>query len=105
MLYDAAIAGDKEKACELQELTDRMGHVYQKGRTLGQSLAALKIVMGTKNLCEPWMLLPLTRLSNKEEENIRRDYRLFTATEKIKILKEIQAELMALREEEGDALD
>jgi len=100
MLYEAAIAGNKKKACELQELTDRMGRVYQEGRTLGQSLAALKIVMETKNLCEPWMLLPLTRLSNKEEESIRRDYRLFTATEKIKLLKKIRAELIELKGEE-----
>ena len=99
-LYDAAIAGDKEKACNLQELTNRIGRIYQEGRTLGQSLAALKILMETKNLCEPWMLPPLTRLSNKEEENIRRDYRLFVTTEKIRILKEIQAELMALKGEE-----
>ena len=99
-LYDDAIAGDKEKAYNLQELTDKMGRIYQEGRTLGQSLAALKILMGTKNLCEPWMLPPLTRLSDEEEENIRRNYRLFVTTEKIRILKEIQAELMALTGEE-----
>jgi len=69
-LYQAAISGDPEKANKLQQETDRIARIYQEGRTLGQSLAALKVMMGTKNLCQPWMLAPLTRLTAEEEKEI-----------------------------------
>ncbi|MCR5644196.1 MAG: dihydrodipicolinate synthase family protein [Prevotella sp.] len=70
-LYDAAISGDKETAYRLQHETDEIARIYQKGRTLGQSLAALKVMLQTKGLCEPWMLMPLTRLSAGDEEAVR----------------------------------
>ena len=99
-LYDAAIAGDVEKAQNLQAMTNDLGRIYQADRTLGQSLAALKILMGTKNLCEPWMLPPLTRLPDKEEERVRRNYRTLILRKKTEILIEIKAELKALAGEE-----
>ena len=54
----------------LQDETNEIAKIYQKDRTLGQSLAALKVMMQTKGLCEPWMLMPLTRLSTFEERAI-----------------------------------
>jgi len=69
-LYEAAISGDMATAQRLQAETDAIAKIYQAGRTLGQSLAALKVMMGTKGLCQPWMLSPLTRLSAEEEEEI-----------------------------------
>lgn len=69
-LYEAAVHGDPERAIALQEETNETAKIYQAGRTLGQSLAALKVMMQTKGLCEPWMLPPLTRLTKKEEEEI-----------------------------------
>ena len=69
-LYDAAVSGDASKANDLQKKTDEIARIYQEGRTLGQSLAALKIMMETKKLCRPWMLSPLTRLSAEEEKEI-----------------------------------
>jgi 4-hydroxy-tetrahydrodipicolinate synthase len=66
-LYDAAIAGDNSTAQRLQDETDAIARIYQKDRTLGQSLAALKVMMQTKGLCQPYMLMPLTRLSADEE--------------------------------------
>ncbi len=71
-LYDAACAGDTERANDLQKATDEIARIYQEGRTLGQSLTALKVMMQTKGLCEPWMLSPLTRLPAAEEEAITR---------------------------------
>ena len=70
-LYKAAIAGDTVEANRLQTVTNEIAKIYQKDRTLGQSLAALKVMMQTKRLCEPWMLMPLTRLSNAEEARIK----------------------------------
>jgi 4-hydroxy-tetrahydrodipicolinate synthase len=69
-LYDAAIAGDMTTANRLQDETNEIAKIYQKDRTLGQSLTALKVMMQTKGLCEPWMLMPLTRLSAEEEQAI-----------------------------------
>ncbi|MBO4314831.1 MAG: dihydrodipicolinate synthase family protein [Prevotella sp.] len=69
-LYDAAVRGDMECANYLQEETDQIAKIYQSGRTLGQSLAALKVMMKTKGLCETWMLPPLSRLATGEENAI-----------------------------------
>ena len=70
-LFDAAVAGDMETANRLQDETNEIAKIYQKDRTLGQSLTALKVMMQTKGLCEPWMLMPLTRLSAEEEQTIK----------------------------------
>ncbi len=70
-LYEAAVSGDMATAESLQASTNEIAKIYQAGRTLGQSLCALKIMMQTKGLCEPWMLMPLTRLSADEELQIK----------------------------------
>lgn len=69
-LFDAAVRGDMQEANRLQDETNEIAKIYQKDRTLGQSLTALKVMMQTKGLCEPWMLMPLTRLSAEEEKAI-----------------------------------
>ena len=69
-LYEAAVNGDMDTANRLQDETNEIAKIYQVGRTLGQSLSALKVMMQTKGLCEPWMLMPLTRLSSDEEQAI-----------------------------------
>ncbi|MCM1077843.1 MAG: dihydrodipicolinate synthase family protein [Bacteroides sp.] len=69
-LYDAAVRGDMATANRLQDETNEIAKIYQAGRTLGQSLTALKVMMQTKGLCEPWMLMPLTRLTAEEEQAI-----------------------------------
>lgn len=69
-LYEAAISGDMATANRLQDETNEIAKIYQKDRPLGQSLTALKVMMQTKGLCEPWMLMPLTRLSAEEEKAI-----------------------------------
>ena len=69
-LYEAAVKGDMATANRLQDETNEIAKIYQKDRTLGQSLTALKVMMQTKGLCEPWMLMPLIRLSAEEEKAI-----------------------------------
>jgi 4-hydroxy-tetrahydrodipicolinate synthase len=69
-LYEAAVSGDMDTANRLQDETNEMAKIYQKDRTLGQSLAALKVRMQTKGLCGPDMLMTLTRLSTHEERAI-----------------------------------
>lgn len=69
-LYDAAVKGDMETANRLQDETNEIAKIYQQGRTLGQSLTALKVMMQTRDLCTPDMLMPLTRLSAEEEKEV-----------------------------------
>ncbi len=69
-LYEAAVNGDMATANRLQEETDAIAKIYQAGRTLGESLTALKVMMQTDGLCDPWMLAPLTRLPEEEEKAI-----------------------------------
>ena len=69
-LYDAAVSGDMETAYRLQDETNEIAKLYQAGRTLGQSLTALKVMMQTRGLCTPDMLMPLTRISAEEEAAI-----------------------------------
>lgn len=70
-LYEAAVSGDMSTAERLQAETNETAKIYQAGRTLGQSLCALKVMMQAKGLCDPWMLMPLTRLSAEEENAIK----------------------------------
>ena len=69
-LYQAAINGETEKAAQLQLVTADICSIYQKDHTLGESLTALKVMMQTLGLCEPWMLMPLSRLPKEQEEII-----------------------------------
>lgn len=69
-LYDAACTGNDERAKNLQEKTNGIAKIYQEGRILGETLTALKVMMGTRGLCDPYMLPPLTRLSADEENAI-----------------------------------
>lgn len=69
-LYESAVSGDMANAQRLQDETNEIAKIYQAGRTLGQSLTALKVMMQTEGLCTPDVLPPLTRLSAEEEESI-----------------------------------
>lgn len=77
-LYDAAVSGDMETAYRLQDETNEIAKLYQAGRTLGQSLTALKVMMQTRGLCTPDMLMPLTRLSAEEEAAIAAQAQVIT---------------------------
>jgi len=69
-LYKAATEGNSDVAHELQRQSDVLGNVYQGGRTLGESLWALKVLMKKEGLCETYMMPPLHQLSEEEEQKI-----------------------------------
>lgn len=69
-LYTATQEGDEEKAVHYQELTDEVAKVYQGGRSLGASLAALKVLMHQKGWCQPYMKPPLTELDKGEVKKV-----------------------------------
>lgn len=66
--------GEMEKAAITQQVSDQIGNLYQSGKTLGESLAALKVLMQCEGLCEPWMMPPLARLSATEEKRLQAAY-------------------------------
>jgi 4-hydroxy-tetrahydrodipicolinate synthase len=69
-ILDAVKAGDQQRANEKQKLSDMYGVIYQSGKTLGESLWALKVLMKEKGLCEPIVMSPLQSLSKEEGERL-----------------------------------
>ncbi len=65
-LYSAALNGDWAECEKWQEATDKVAVIYQKDRTLGESLAALKVLMNGVGICNITMLPPLTELSESQ---------------------------------------
>lgn len=70
----AVVAGNTEKAYYYQHLSDTLGNVYQSGRTLGESLRALKVLMQENNLCEAHMMAPLSALHERDEQSLIKAY-------------------------------
>lgn len=69
-LYQAYLSNDEEAVMAYQAMTDKVGAIYQKGRTLGESLAALKVLMQSKALCGTTMMPPLSSLTPEEAEKV-----------------------------------
>ena len=70
-LYAAAGEGRWEEAEKLQKTADALARIFQQGRPLGQSLAALKAMMEARGLCGPTVLSPLLTLPPAERAAIR----------------------------------
>jgi len=70
-LYDAGAKGDGDTANKLQAESDALAKIYQGGRILCQSLAALKVVMKCMGLCEEYVLPPLFELPEEEKQTIK----------------------------------
>ncbi|WP_114748482.1 dihydrodipicolinate synthase family protein [Pleomorphovibrio marinus] len=61
-IVKAAKKGDWELSNLYQSKTDAVANIYQSGMTLGQSLAALKLILNNQEICHPFMKPPLTPL-------------------------------------------
>jgi len=72
-LCQRARVADRAAVDELEKKLLAAAAVYQRGRTLGQSLAALKAAMSELGLCQPTVLPPLLTLPEGECETIRRE--------------------------------
>jgi 4-hydroxy-tetrahydrodipicolinate synthase len=67
-------AAEKSDWGSVENFYSRMSAVsslYQKGRTLNESLAALKAAASCRGLCSPQVLPPLRKVSDTELEKIR----------------------------------
>jgi dihydrodipicolinate synthase/N-acetylneuraminate lyase len=69
-MLEAVRSGNHQKAYEMQKLSDMYGSIYQTGRTLGESLWALKVLMKEKGLCGSIVMPPLQSLSKEEEKKL-----------------------------------
>lgn len=69
-LYDLSLAKKWDEAEKIQNETDEIAKIYQGGRTLGQSLPALKTMMSVLGLCSPYTIMPLTTPSLEEQDDI-----------------------------------
>ena len=71
-LYETALRGDSPAAYRIWERTMEISAVYQEGRILSQTLAALKVMMNVMGLCGETVLPPLGPISAEEKAEIRR---------------------------------
>jgi 4-hydroxy-tetrahydrodipicolinate synthase len=69
-MVESVKSGNQQKLDDLQRLTDGIGEIYQKGRTLNQSLPALKVMMNKLHLCEYYVLPPLEISDEQERKQI-----------------------------------
>lgn len=66
-LLKAVEEGNKSVAQQMQQQSDTYGNLYQSGKTLGESLWALKVLMKEQGLCEAVVMPPLQPGSKEEE--------------------------------------
>lgn len=69
-LYDYSVSGMWEEAEQLQRETNEIAKIYQAGRSLGESLQALKVMMSEICLCKPVAIPPLSELSEEDQKEI-----------------------------------
>jgi dihydrodipicolinate synthase/N-acetylneuraminate lyase len=74
-MWDAIQGGDHDTAMKMQTLSDAYGNVYQGGRTLGESLWALKVLMHEEQLCRTCVMPPLQPQSKDEEQKLKEAYK------------------------------
>jgi 4-hydroxy-tetrahydrodipicolinate synthase len=70
-MWRAARRGDWSTVESCARRAMEVAGLYQNGRTLGESLAALKAAMAVRGLCGPWVLPPLMPMSPAEMEGVR----------------------------------
>ncbi len=80
-MYQAALNRDEELVNTMQRKSDMFGALYQKGRSLGESLWALKVLMNEKNLCDTYVMPPLQPQTMQDEELLRQSLHLLIEQE------------------------
>jgi 4-hydroxy-tetrahydrodipicolinate synthase len=72
--HNLCAAAKKADWAEAENYSKRMNTIaalYQKGRTLNESLSVLKAAMSCRGLCSPHVLLPLHPLTESQVEKLR----------------------------------
>ncbi len=74
-MLKAVEENDFEEAYQLQHFSDTIGDLYQKGKTLGQSLWALKVLMRENGLCGDVVMPPLQPMSPGDEQQLIQSFK------------------------------
>lgn len=82
-MQKAILNNDEEQAYALQRLSDVFGNLYQGGRTLGNSLWALKTLMKSVGLCEAHVMPPLQSGTADEAARLVNEFAALTQKEKV----------------------
>lgn len=75
-MLKAVNSDNKIKAIQLQQLSDEYGALYQSGKTLGESLWALKVLMQEKGLCSEFVMPPLQPLDVSVKTELLINYKI-----------------------------
>ncbi len=70
-MYNAFKESNFKEVYAMQQLSDKYGELYQKDKTLGESLWALKVLMHEKGLCKAVVMPPLQPLLDSEAEKLK----------------------------------
>lgn len=73
-MWKAAEQGNGEVLQEMQKLSDDYGSLYQSGKTLGESLWALKVLMRSEGLCDQYVMPPLQAMGEDERIDLLASY-------------------------------
>ena len=84
-MFQAVKNGNIDKAYQMQHQSDLFGVLYQSGRLLGESLAALKVLMQAVGLCQSYMMPPLQMLSEEEASSLERKLEEIINKEEVKL--------------------
>lgn len=71
-LYNAVLNSDLDEAEQCQRCADNISDVFQKNKTLSQSLPILKGIMHILGFCEPKVLPPLRDLTADQIQALRK---------------------------------
>ena len=74
-----ALANSGNDAQHYQRITDELGMVYQQGRTLGESLWALKQMLKIHGIGDSFMMPPLTKGNESDALLLEKQYANFKA--------------------------
>jgi dihydrodipicolinate synthase/N-acetylneuraminate lyase len=70
-LYRATRENDADRAWKLQLKINPIAELHQKDRILSEVIPALKVMMHVFDLCDPYVLPPLMRLPEEDENRLR----------------------------------
>jgi dihydrodipicolinate synthase/N-acetylneuraminate lyase len=74
-LYEAALDGNENEALKLQAKAEELSELVQNNRTMTRTIPELKAIMNHLNVCTPFVLPPLEKLSSPETEVLINEFK------------------------------
>ncbi|OUV67167.1 MAG: hypothetical protein CBC93_05965 [Gammaproteobacteria bacterium TMED133] len=76
-LYNAVTQGESGIADRCQIESNEISKIFQENRTLGESLAAIKVLLNVSGICSTAMFPPLTTVTDSEQEQLKNQWAAF----------------------------